>query len=984
MRENKTKRKEKKVFSLSEMKGALISSSSKSDKKHASYMKNLVPLGGVNHKRKGWEEIARFCTSGGEDLRINGIHEYKKSDGVSEFIIHAGNKMFRCSRDFSSVIPIDTSKLSVTSTKSTSFSAGGKLFIVGCGSFLVYDGETLFSAYSSDLAYIPVTTGNIHTVTSASSYLTYGENMNLLTPRRRNLMCGETFSEDADCSTYSTDGIINPERPISLTVKTDAAKTPYTVVKNKVETLTGACISYIDNYSSQLIPLFGINGSEKIALDSGVTEIFAIFSRGIRIEGVELCTDSGGVVPGISFSYKKKTTFTSESPKNLSSSENSVTMEETAGVCADCMTLYIGNASVSLTGIIIKYKEIFSETAVISCDASTFSDNAFLTCGAKSLAGENLEFYGDDKKSFPLIMNVRTGNDASYGRIGLKFQTPPPEGMTENITFEYEALGYDYTDIIGSCSFGAQFSGRNGESELILSGNASRKNEAYFSEKSEKTGNYAYFPTENKIIFGADTTPVTALLRLSDSSMGVFKKNGFYRVELGGKDDLSQLTLYEYQSADNFGCINSKVALNVNSDSLVLSGSGVCGVDFCGSFSSVSRCMRIRSSNINEALLSGGESVLENAVACEHDGRYYLFVNDEKGSVYIGDTRYKNYDGIRLDSSFEYEWWVLENCFANALCVSDGKIYMGREDGRICVFGNTYADKTYEKAQANDFTYDFENSTITFNSAFGANENDTVILGYHLSEISPSVISYNKENGEIKLAENEFFTISQSGEKEVNIFEGSRVKITYSKNGSEIVSDESYEIIDTDPEKCTFIISGASLPDDVAGVYLEREKGRYILKNYDGVDFILTENGRKAVLKSSSYTLEIKKEVLKNVVAEYVTFPFDFETNVRTKNLYALSVSSSPGGGKMKFGYVTRMGNAMSDSFPNDGFDFGMIDFRSFSFSRSFEMSRTVRLFERNFNYVKFVFFSDENDDMSPISVSAIYTVNDKITIGVS
>ena len=156
------------------------------------------------------------------------------------------------------------------------------------------------------------------------------------------------------------------------------------------------------------------------------------------------------------------------------------------------------------------------------------------------------------------------------------------------------------------------------------------------------------------------------------------------------------------------------------------------------------------------------------------------------------------------------------------------------------------------------------------------------------------------------------------------------------------------------------------------------------MKNYDGVDFILTENGRKAVLKSSSYTLEIKKEVLKNVVAEYVTFPFDFETNVRTKNLYALSVSSSPGGGKMKFGYVTRRGNAMSDSFPNDGFDFGMIDFRSFSFSRSFEMSRTVRLFERNFNYVKFVFFSDENDDMSPISVSAIYTVNDKITIGVS
>ena len=148
MAENKTKRKEKKVFSLSEMRGALLSSSSKPDKKHASYMRNLIPSGGVNHKRKGWEEIARFCTSEGESLGINGIHEYKKSDGVSEFIVHAGNKMFKCNRDFSSVIPIDTASLYVKNAKSTSLCAGGKLFIVGCGSFLVYDGNTLFSSYS--------------------------------------------------------------------------------------------------------------------------------------------------------------------------------------------------------------------------------------------------------------------------------------------------------------------------------------------------------------------------------------------------------------------------------------------------------------------------------------------------------------------------------------------------------------------------------------------------------------------------------------------------------------------------------------------------------------------------------------------------------------------------------------------------------------------------------------------------------------------
>ena len=120
------------------------------------------------------------------------------------------------------------------------------------------------------------------------------------------------------------------------------------------------------------------------------------------------------------------------------------------------------------------------------------------------------------------------------------------------------------------------------------------------------------------------------------------------------------------------------------------------------------------------------------------------------------------------------------------------------------------------------------------------------------------------------------------------------------------------------------------------------------------------------------------------MAAEYVTFSFDLGTHVKTKNLYAISVSSSPGGEKMKFGYVTRKGNAVTNGLQNDGFDLGSVDFHSFSFLRKFETSRTVRLFERNFNYIKFVFFSDENDDMSPLSVSAIYTVNDKITIGVS
>lgn len=983
MRENK--RKEKKAFSLTDMRGAMLSASSKSDKNHASYMKNLISSGGVNHKRNGWEEMAQICLPGGEGLQINGIHEYKKADGVSEFIVHAGNKMFHCNSDFSSVTSLDTSKLSLTDTKSTSFPAGGKLFITGCGSFLVYDGNALFSMYSSPLAYVPVTKGNIKALPNLSD--TYAEDINMLTPRRRNLMCGESFADDCGddyYSVYITDSAINPDKPISLSAKIDTSKTPYTVTENNVKTLTGDSLLYIDNYASQLINLFGVTSGEKIVFDSGITEISAAFSEEIRIESVELYTEAGGTLPGVSFFYKKEQTFSFPGVQNLPPSNTSVSFEQVAGVYANGMTIQIDDTSSSLTGIVIKYKKIFSGIAVISYDADAFYDNALLECGAKSLTGEDLNFYGSDKNPFSLLVHVRTGGEASFGRVRFKFETPPPEGEEENITFEYEAVGQDNTDILGACSLGAQFSGTNGVSELILSGNKERKNEAYFSSDSEKIGNYGYFPVKNKVVFGTDSAPITALLRLSDTSMGVFKKNGFYRFELPTGTSDGNGAVYEYQSADNCGCINSHVAVNVNSDSLVLSGSGVCGVDFCTSFSPVSRCMRIRSSDINESLLKSGASGLENSVACEYDGRYYLFTNDEKGTVYIGDTRYKNYDGIRLDSSFEYEWWIFENCPASALCVADGKIYMGRDDGRICTFGDTYADKMYKKAKTNDFIYDFENGTIAFNSSFGAKENDAVILGYHLIEVSPSVTLYDKENGEIKLSESEFFTSSENAEKAVNIFEGDKVKITFIQNGNEVISTETYEITDTDPEKCTFLISGSALPDSVLGVYIEKKSDSYTLKPSADGDFILEKNGRIVLLKDSLQAIEIKKEILQNVVAEYVTFPFDFGTHVRTKNLHALSVSYSPGGEKMKFGYITRNGDAVTNDTQKDGFDFGDINFHSFSLSRNLETSRTIRVFERNFNYIKFVFFSDENDDMSPLSVSAIYTVNDKITIGVS
>lgn len=130
--------------------------------------------GGKTRKRPGWRELLRIRDGDGTPQTVNGIFHYE-----DEVIVHAGRRFYRLITDEGGRMrteditesgtyeqsKVDASRL--TSTRSQAFYMGRRMYIIGCGDYLVYgswnDGETreLRRVYEDEDTYIPTTTVGI-------------------------------------------------------------------------------------------------------------------------------------------------------------------------------------------------------------------------------------------------------------------------------------------------------------------------------------------------------------------------------------------------------------------------------------------------------------------------------------------------------------------------------------------------------------------------------------------------------------------------------------------------------------------------------------------------------------------------------------------------------------------------------------------------------------------------------------------------------
>lgn len=218
-------RKERNTLVLTDFKGADFSSSPLDVKSNrAIVMRNFINENGVNQKRFGWRESWKGLNHEGA---INGIYEwcghlFEQPPNVlrqsRSLLIHAGHRIYKYhfyDNTSNNLLPVvgnnilwegaydNTTFTYPADVRSQAFISNGKMYIIGIGTILCYDGSAITEI--TENAYIPTTTISINEDESQGTRASF-EAVNMLTPHRKNTLLGtsemgKTWTLDAKIDT---------------------------------------------------------------------------------------------------------------------------------------------------------------------------------------------------------------------------------------------------------------------------------------------------------------------------------------------------------------------------------------------------------------------------------------------------------------------------------------------------------------------------------------------------------------------------------------------------------------------------------------------------------------------------------------------------------------------------------------------------------------------------------------------------------------
>ena len=557
--------------------------------------------------------------------------------------------------------------------------------------------------------------------------------------------------------------------------------------------------------------------------------------------------------------------------------------------------------------------------------------------------------------------------DRANGKIKLTIDTTPPIDNQANITVTF-AHTHRLASKITNCTFGTVF-GVNGNTDtLFLSGNSEFPNVCFYSAEDD----FTYFPNRNVIAMGGETYAIGGFARLSDSTLvavkegasheaGIYYITGSYQ-PINDKADARLVAPVYTRTAGGIGegIVSRYCNANLNGDALILTQSGVQGIVLGENVARTERFTRNRSININGKLLLHDD--LSNAVAICHNNRYYLAID---GVCYVADARHKFIPDDTVDNSFNYEWWFWDNIPARVWASIDGKLYFGTEQGQICVFDDKYTDRVHSNIK--------NGSMIDFN-------NEQIVYDMH---------DYIQDGDTINIATQELYVMLQANAEMID-FEINTDSIFNFHDGEKVLIEQygsynEYSIGDVDWANNTYSLCGADgFPVEIEGTFnvlLNVANRDLYIVNVDTENntFQVKLNKDGGILDLYSGTPSTSDIVTysRNVVAEYHTPVFDFGTIESSKTLLKMSVAVEPQlSGKLAFGYETRNVYKMLNVKGIRRFTFDDFNFNNFSFDTGFNNSYSVRVNERNFNYIMFRFVSDSDTDCIINKFTAIYKIN--------
>ena len=932
----------------------------------ATEMKNFIHRDGVNHKRFGWNEIAKIKDSEGNLLSINGFWEFKDRNMESAvYIVHAGTKLFRIDNFGNNSFETEYTDISngfeFLDQRSYGVVRGNFLYLFSGNKYLMYGKWNnglyeLRAVENGEKTYIPTTTIGISAEGSNIDVRRTHEEINLLHKRRRNKLIGENRAE----------GIWK------INIEDHRNGNEYKMIKD------------IPNVVGVVIQIYNENGS--LAKTKSV-KFLGTYAWGEHFLDPESEYYSADLTSYITDGY-----IVFHKPSDvLTRFELRLTLNEG-----------------------YTYSAYLVRELVYQLDTTNIANvKLFINGEEKNLQSVYTDFFGEEK-TFASAINT------TKGTLTFRKNFPPEIEGENNIIVEFDKEIEGNADKINKCQFGIMF-GYSDMENLFVSGNPDMPNYDFHSSYPDDTETQSGIPVEEDLtyfgdlgysVIGSIQSKIMGYTLLEDGTLAIHKEANkidptiyLRNAVLDNAVDLEGNVIVDrngnpykkvyypiFAGSMGEGMLNRFGSANLAGDKLFLSRNGVFGIVMNPNIKSNERFARERSRLINPVLT---KEDLKSASAITYDNRYYLSVG---GKCYIADGRFKNQMNVEMDDTFSYEWWVWDNVNARIWFILNNNLAFGTDNGQVCVFDsdNRFTDQTYEIVAKGGVMFDSTSNKFFINQAYDnlileLNDNESFVLKLEDDtefELAERVIT--KEDiksvflGRIQVSFEKFFT-------KIQFLEDKEVYIDDLTFASPLQANTPYLVKNLDYETYSFELWDSLGENKINVVGNEFTISRFIKDLPQTITNMNTEEGSFQLL---DYDQENVKDVYvyggsvlddlsgyfifkDNVVAEWWTPIFDLGTSEYSKNLHSIAFTPETViGGKTDFGFKTRKNEKQFAMEGITSLDFTNLDFTNFSFeATSFAKSFTKKLNVRNINFIMFYFRSTNDKDCVVNNLSITYSI---------
>lgn len=595
-----------------------------------------------------------------------------------------------------------------------------------------------------------------------------------------------------------------------------------------------------------------------------------------------------------------------------------------------------------------------STIATIRYEVSSVSDGSsfFVTEPIKDIDGNEISIKRGDKtylyNQLPFGVSIK-----NHKEVHLSFETTPPFEDEDNITVEYESTNEDTGDKLSNATHLALSNSDNGKAIFVA---CFGDNKLYFSDKDK--GIY-HMPQGNEISLGSESEPITAVIRLSDNMIGVFKKNSFYRVRFTSSNENGYEVFF---STDQVGAINQGSACVVNNECLVFNERGIYSASDYRSGENAFSLLKECSPDIRAYLSHHTKEEIKNALAISVDKKHYLFIGE---NVYITDTDSR----VRKStaSNYSYELWVWDFMTVTSVYADGDDIYFGLENGEIRKFSDKYydTDLVYYKTDENSLLLKQEENATGFVLG-GLYEGRGKMIKITLSDHEVLITREAEyKNGELCLADG--FLYKDGTPK---IYDGMTITL-YDKYGTQISSGT---VASTNIVNRSVTIDHPLTEGEVYVAYLKEDDSfEYDIESTTSCKYLL-RNGERITIRTQE-PLTLTQHRRENVVCEYKTIPlcFDKPTTKKTlKNVYLKIPKWSKG--KINLELETKRGKLKREINLGNPIDFDSLDFDSISFNSELDIIVRVKAFMRGFEYLTLKITSSDGKQFGLDTIYFEYT----------